>query len=182
MNYAEIGNFYVTFSKAFALHDGNCGCKRKAVVAAMTNPEDPSITSLGFNGPAAGHKCKGPEAIGSCGCLHAEPLVLEKYASTKPKSRGPMLCTHSPCYRCAEAIVESNLVSGVFYIDLTLHAPAGLRLLDDCGLTHAPVMFLLSLLQLWAHETPSIITPPKQYETRWPDYFIRIMESFQCTQ
>ena len=93
------------------------GCERMAVGAVIV--ADNRIIATGYNGPAKGLSCK----IGQCNpqetcthAIHAEANAI--YFSAKmgiPLKDTIIYCTHSPCKKCAEAIIQAGIVR-VYYL------------------------------------------------------------------
>lgn len=93
-------------------------CKRTGsnIGCVIVPPDLSGIMAIGYNGPPAGFdndSCRGPEAVGSCGCIHAEANALVK---RQPGTTGLVLITTlSPCEHCAGLIINSKAISAVLY-------------------------------------------------------------------
>lgn len=98
---------------------GSCSACRRggANLGCVLVREDFSeVVGIGYNGPAAGEShdtCRGPEAVGSCGCIHAEANAVSKM-----RVRGEPLVaimTMSPCELCAGLLINTRSLIGVIY-------------------------------------------------------------------
>lgn len=88
------------------------------VGAVITDPHGRHVYAVGYNGNATGlpNQCDitGPEAVGKCGCLHAE----ENAAIHCDVPRGEpkiVYCTHLPCAMCAKRLINLGGVQKVVY-------------------------------------------------------------------
>lgn len=115
-------------------------CSRLHVGALIVM--DGRILSHGYNGAPSGmpHCEHSPKGVGfgmesSSGCteaVHAEANALY-YAARKGRATegAVLICTHQPCRKCAEGIVNAGIVEVVFqepYRD-----ESGLLLLEEAG-------------------------------------------------
>jgi len=112
-------------------------CKRRnrKIGAVITSEDMTQILAIGYNGPAKGLSndyCQGSEAIGVCGCLHAEMNAIAKVDSTIPNK--VLFVTMSPCEMCASLIAQAN-IKKVWYLD-DYRTTDGLRVLSDCGILY----------------------------------------------
>lgn len=93
-------------------------CKRPGskLAAVVVPPDLTEVIAIGYNGPAAGEDnmvCRGAEAVGSCGCIHAEANAVLKI---RVRHRNlVMLAGLTPCEHCAGLIINSRAVSHYLY-------------------------------------------------------------------
>jgi dCMP deaminase len=102
-------------------------CLRLSVGAIITNWDQTTVVSLGYNGNARGldNGCD-TTTPGACGCIHAELNALLK-APYGPSLR--LYTTHSPCQACAKLVLNSS-VKQVYY-RIAYRSLAGLNLLES---------------------------------------------------
>lgn len=90
---------------------GLSACKRARVGAIIVPQDLTQVYSIGYNGPPArisNEACR-VDQPGACGCAHAEANAIIKLNTTAV--RGAMLiCTHTPCEQCANAIINSGAI------------------------------------------------------------------------
>ena len=88
------------------------------VGCVITSPDFRKVIAVGYNGGASGGKngCDrtGPEAVGNCGCLHAEEnaAINCDVPRATPKV---VFCTHLPCVMCAKRLINLGGVVKVYY-------------------------------------------------------------------
>jgi dCMP deaminase len=76
------------------------------------------VLAVGYNGSASGLKndCDrhGDEAVGNCGCLHAEEnaVINTDVPRSTPKI---VFCTNLPCVMCAKRLINLGGVVKVYY-------------------------------------------------------------------
>lgn len=93
-------------------------CARLKVGAVVTSEDFRRVYAVGYNGNASGlaNDCDrhGEEAVGNCGCLHAEEnaVINCDVSRALPKI---VFCTHLPCVMCAKRIVNLGGVKKVFF-------------------------------------------------------------------
>lgn len=109
-------------------------CSRLKVGCVITTEDGSNIVSIGYNGSYKGgnNECLSDEP-GNCGhSAHAElnALIKADYSIKNKK----LYVTHSPCSRCATAIVNAGITE-VYYNQL-YRSPDGLQILDDAGIPH----------------------------------------------
>lgn len=107
-------------------------CRRASVGCVIVTPTLTEVLSVGYNGPPAGvsnDSCRAD--IGECGCVHSESNALVKLKTEK--SSLLLICTTSPCERCAGLIVNCGRVSEVLYVD-EYRDLTGVGLLRECGI------------------------------------------------
>jgi len=94
-------------------------CLRLNVGAVITSEDHRYVYGVGYNGNASGlpNSCDrvGLEAVGNCGCIHAEcnAVVNCNAARSTPKI---IYCTHLPCINCAKLIINLGGVLEVNYL------------------------------------------------------------------
>ena len=97
---------------------GECStCKRLGsnLGCVIIREDFSEVIGIGYNGPAKGEDhdvCRGPDAIGSCGCIHAEANAISKMRVRDV----PMvaLIRLSPCEQCAGLLINTGVL-GVIY-------------------------------------------------------------------
>jgi dCMP deaminase len=93
-------------------------CERMKVGCVITSIDSRYVYGLGYNGSAAGDQngCDrhGDEAVGNCGCIHAEAnaVVNNRAARSEPKV---VFCTHLPCVSCAKLLINMGGVVSIVY-------------------------------------------------------------------
>jgi dCMP deaminase len=93
-------------------------CARLNVGCAITSNDYRKVLAVGYNGGAASgpNDCDrhGEEAVGNCGCIHAEQnaVINCRAARSEPKV---VFCTHLPCVTCAKFLINLGGVVRVFY-------------------------------------------------------------------
>lgn len=120
----------------YIIRPGTTQCKRKLVQASFIwfyPSGDVYERASATNGPVRGSICS--NEVGNCGCMHAEIRLLLQ----NPNLHGLMVCQYSPCTQCANAIVESNRVTGVIFQIYTEHDLRGLDRLGNRAF-HAPTL------------------------------------------
>jgi dCMP deaminase len=95
-------------------------CYRLNVGAVITSDDYRYVYGVGYNGNASGlaNHCDktGPEAVGSCGCIHAECNAVVN--CNAPRSAPKIVyCTHLPCVACAKLIINLGGVVRVLYLN-----------------------------------------------------------------
>ena len=93
-------------------------CRRMKVGCAIVSPDFTRVIAVGYNGnvPGGANDCDvhGPDAVGRCGCLHAEENAIINCDVPKETPK-VLLCTHLPCVMCAKRIVRVGGVQRVIY-------------------------------------------------------------------
>lgn len=95
-------------------------CERLQVGSVITSPDYRKVLAVGYNGNVSGGKnaCDrtGPEAVGNCGCLHAEEnaVINCDVPRATPKI---VFCTHLPCIMCAKRLINLGGVMQVYYLN-----------------------------------------------------------------
>jgi len=137
---AQIKNILNSFKVILEVAEQNQTCKRKAVGCRLVSFEDEMMidSKVVYNGPSFNNVCSNEK--GNCGCSHAEPRAimqhLKGFARTEMvlNEKVWMVCTYSPCTNCANIIVDSGIVQGVFRDILTEHDVRGEKILLDAGI------------------------------------------------
>jgi len=113
-------------------------CQRKGVAALLIKVEKmqgeqfyPRIVLRDINGPLPGVLCEGPDAVGSCGCGHAEPRLMLDMLGGGYHGNSPFIIatSYSPCTQCANIIAwvhAAGIIKGLVYGKLTEHDKRGL--------------------------------------------------------
>lgn len=115
-------------------------CERAGVGVVITDEAMLQVLGVGYNGNARSlpNLCDDPNAIGNCGCIHAEINALLKAPGAIANKK--MFTTTSPCLMCAKAIINSN-VSSVYFREF-YRDQDGLRLLARASVffEHVPTI------------------------------------------
>ena len=70
-----------------------------------------------------------------CGCMHAETKAIMNLMALEPTaSCYTMVCSYSPCTRCAQVMIHSRMISRVYYGVLTEHDQRGKHMLILAGI------------------------------------------------
>lgn len=94
-------------------------CARSQVGCVITSYDYTKVLAVGYNGniPHGINDCDrhGEEAVGNCGCLHAEEnaIINCDISRDTPKI---VICTHSPCVMCAKRIIRLGGVTRLIYL------------------------------------------------------------------
>lgn len=93
-------------------------CARMHVGCVIATPDFRKVLSWGYNGNVSKGKndCDrhGEEAVGNCGCLHAEENAVIN--CDVPRSTEKIVfCTHLPCVMCAKRLINLGGVCEVYY-------------------------------------------------------------------
>ena len=125
-------------SVAASLHaERTTRCERKGVSALLvkinrdiSGDMEPVVIAAEQNGPVLpAILCGGQEAVGSCGCMHAEIRLILRMLEEDLHRSAPLVIvtTYSPCSQCANAIVRcGDYIKGCCYGYLTEHDKRGL--------------------------------------------------------
>ena len=98
----------LTFRSTLSMLTNLSQCKRANNAAIVFNKDFSSIHAIGYNGPPKGDYARCTSKPGNCLCMHAEANALLKL---KTSEKGLiMLCTTSPCWYCAGAILNSGQI------------------------------------------------------------------------
>jgi len=107
-------------------------CKRQQQGAVIFPVDCSMVYSIGYNGPARGRSntsCLGEDAVGFCGCAHAECNAVAKFNPHSAKE-SVMYCTTEPCAWCANAILNAGRIRGIIYRN-TYRDPQGRNIIVD---------------------------------------------------
>lgn len=111
-------------------------CKRASVAAIVIDPSFLGVKAIGYNGWPHGFPSDSCiKTNDPCGCVHAELNACLKLNT--PETGLIMLVTHTPCERCAQAIIQTRkigkvLISEERYNDFV--QPIGCKLLRESGI------------------------------------------------
>ena len=93
-------------------------CVRLHVGCVITSLDHRKVYAVGYNGNVSGGKndCDrhGEEAVGNCGCLHAEENAVINCDTARHHEK-IVYCTHLPCLMCAKRLVNLGGVCTVIY-------------------------------------------------------------------
>lgn len=93
-------------------------CARLSVGAVITSPDFRKVYAVGYNGNVAGgvNDCDrhGKEAVGNCGCIHAEQNAVINTDTARHHEK-IVFCTHLPCVQCAKFLINLGGVKEVYY-------------------------------------------------------------------
>ena len=107
-------------------------CTRLGVGAVVAR--DSRVISTGYNGPPSGmDHCDHSPTDSACErSVHAELNALIFAARNGVRTEGCILyVTHMPCYKCAQAIINSGIKEVVYWNSYRLRD--GLELLEEAG-------------------------------------------------
>ena len=112
-------------------------CQRGTKVGdVITSPDFRSVYAIGYNGNASGlpNQCDrtGPEAVGNCGCLHAEENAVINCDVSRERPK-VVFCTHLPCVMCAKRLINLGGVREVYYLN-SYRDTTGSSLLFSAGI------------------------------------------------
>lgn len=95
-------------------------CRRMSVGCAIVTPDFRQVLAVGYNGSAAGGKndCDrhGAEAVGNCGCIHAEQNAVINCSAKRSEGK-VVFCTHLPCVTCAKFLINLGGVQSIYYLN-----------------------------------------------------------------
>ncbi len=111
-------SFDTIFTRLAWLMSQRSTCRRLKVGAVITSLDHRRVYAVGYNGNASGlgNDCDrhGEEAVGNCGCLHAEENAVINCDVSRSLEK-VVYCTHLPCVMCAKRIVNLGGVKQVFF-------------------------------------------------------------------
>lgn len=123
-NRPSFDDVYMHMAQVMALRST---CGRAKVGALVVSSDNHRVLAVGYNGGPKGvyNGCLSDEP-GKCGHIHAEinALIKTNYHDAAQKK---IYVTSSPCYNCAVAIVNANIVEVIYHT--AYRDPAGLELL-----------------------------------------------------
>ena len=120
-------------------------CRRLNVGCVIASVDSRYVFGGGYNGGAAGliNDCDrvGPEAVGSCGCLHAEQNAVINCRAERSEAK-IVYCTHLPCVTCAKFLINLGGVKTVVYKnDYRIRDSIGWLTQAGIECTHGPRTF-----------------------------------------
>jgi len=93
-------------------------CARLSVGAVIVSTDFRKVYAVGYNGNVTGgaNDCDrhGEEAVGNCGCLHAECNAVINCDTARHHDK-LVFCTHLPCVNCAKMLINLGGVRAVYY-------------------------------------------------------------------
>lgn len=90
-------------------------CRRSKVGCVITSWDHQRVLAVGYNGNYryGPNDCDDPDAVGSCGCLHAEDNAITKLNFNEPTKK-ILYTTLSPCKICAKRIINAGIEKIIF--------------------------------------------------------------------
>ncbi len=115
------------------LYDGETKCKKKYVRCTLLCPNTNGIIRIlsQVSGPSHNSfECTNLQK--NCNCMHAEIKVLYDLIkiTSSPIFQYILLCSFSPCVRCANAIIYSKIINAVIYDKVYEYDTGGLLMLE----------------------------------------------------
>lgn len=109
-------------------------CLRKSVGTVITTTDFRKVLAVGYNGNASGLKngCDDHNAVGNCGCLHAEENAVINCDSPRFVEK-IVFVTTMPCKMCAKRLINLGNVKKVFYAEVYRNEE-GLDILQSLGI------------------------------------------------
>jgi dCMP deaminase len=136
---AERPSFERIYMELAASLAGRSTCRRKRVGCVVSSPDFRKVLAVGYNGSAAGleNDCDrfGEEAVGNCGCLHAEENAVIN-CDVPRETRKVVFVTMLPCAMCAKRLINLGGVLRVLYLE-DYRLRDSLDLLSRAGIEHA---------------------------------------------
>lgn len=106
------------------------------VGTVITSTDFRKVLAIGYNGNASGlsNHCDrtGPEAVGNCGCLHAEENAVIN-CDVPRQTEKIVFCTHLPCVACSKRLINLGGVKEVYYLN-DYRVRVGLDVLGQVGI------------------------------------------------
>jgi dCMP deaminase len=110
--------FEEIYSQLAGLMSQRSTCARKQVGCVIASADFRQVLGVGYNGSAAGgpNDCDrhGPDAVGSCGCLHAEVNAVINCHAPRGDAK-VVFVTCLPCVACAKALINLGGVCKVHF-------------------------------------------------------------------
>lgn len=104
-------------------------CERTQVGALVLSVDEERLLAFGYNGGVRGGPNSPPvDVLGTDFWVHAEANALVK---SRPFEPFIILCTHTPCYKCAQLLLNAGAVE--IYALEPYRDPAGWELLRSRG-------------------------------------------------
>lgn len=93
-------------------------CARLQVGCVIVTPDFRKVLAVGYNGNVTGGKNEcdrfGEQAVGNCGCLHAEENAVINCDVPRNMLKF-VYCTNLPCEMCAKRLIQLGGVQRVYY-------------------------------------------------------------------
>ena len=116
-------------------------CARMKVGCVIASHDYRQVFSIGYNGNVTGGKndCDrhGAEAVGNCGCIHAEQNAVINCTAPRGASK-IVFTTHLPCVTCAKFLINLGGVEKVYYVN-DYRVRDSLQLFDRHGIQHEDI-------------------------------------------
>jgi len=102
--------------------------------AVVVSADFRQVLAVGYSGNASGlpNCCDDAQAVGSCGCIHAEENAVIACREAR-ETRKVFFATHLPCVACAKRIIQLGGVERVYY-DQPYRITTGLDVLQGVGI------------------------------------------------
>jgi dCMP deaminase len=148
---------------ALSLADRSTCLRGTKVGCVITSIDFRKVLAIGYNGNASKlpNKCDrtGAEAVGNCGCLHAEEnAVINCDVSRETKKL--VFCTHLPCVMCAKRLVNLGGVHRIHYLN-DYRIRDSVELLKSVGIPVVPHILDPDYAPAWQKaETDLAAKPP----------------------
>ena len=125
----EWDDIWMTLAESLAQRSGD---PKHKVGVCIVDGNNQAVLSIGYNGDHKGGSNKRLSLEhGKSGFIHAEANALIKLDFNDPR-RQVMYTTLSPCYACAQMIINAGIDEVIF---LEHYCKEGTDLLEDCGIT-----------------------------------------------
>ena len=117
------------------LYEGKTKCKKKYVRCTLLSIHTGGVTRIFSQVSGPSHKLfKCTNQQKNCDCMHAEMKIINDAVATLEKPsvmQHILLCSYSPCTRCANAIIYSELINAVIYAKVYEYDTGGLSMLEE---------------------------------------------------
>ena len=135
---------YLSFAKMVSFRST---CGRVGNGAVITSEDMYHVHSIGYNGSPRKnpHNCQGAEAVGTCGCIHAEINAILK-VPVRDDSK-VMFCTSSPCSECAKFIVQSGFSKIIYNHEYRIKEPIRFLADNNIIMVHMPVIMNFPIIK-----------------------------------
>ena len=94
-------------------------CLRLQVGTVISSKDFRQVYSMGYNGNASGlpnaSDNTGPEAVGNCGCCHAELNAIVNCSASREVEK-LVFSTDSPCIMCAKYLINLGGVTAIYFL------------------------------------------------------------------
>lgn len=110
-------SFHQIYSDLAADFAARSQCERLSVGCVIASENGSEVFSVGYNGgPARSRrKCRGKDAVGACGCAHAETNAIAKCRAARREGK-IVYVTDMPCELCATLLVNMGGVLRVHWV------------------------------------------------------------------